>query len=401
MTHTNDWVIYTRDRELRRYSEVDEYTKFEASLKFNDVGRWTLELHRDSPALIPLTTPGFGIIVVNKTTHETLFSGYIDEREQNFNEDAESLIVSGWDDNVILSWRVSVPDPLDPSPPYNAKEFDERSGLASTVMRDYVNLNVGPFAIGPRRWPNFEVAEDPFIGKSIKGKLRWGNLLEDLRSLALQGGGLGFRCVQVNQTIQFQIYEPEDKTQEVKFSVPLSSIIGGKIKSKSPEATYVYVGGEGEGTARTIREGKNDGQYDTWGRREVFEDSSGTSDADELQQKIDEVLETKGEQAEFELEIQDTEGLHFGVDYNLGDKVTAILVGRDSTDDLTPPGTPLVGPMYEGGAVTELIREIQLTITSNEMKLKPIMGTPGKQHIFRLFREIRRIKQRLLNLESK
>ena len=401
MTHQDEWIIYTRDRDLKRYSEVDEYTKFEASILFNDVGRWTLELHRDSPNIVPLTTPGFGIIVVNRTTKETLFSGYIDEREQNFNEDAETLIVSGWDDTVLLSWRVSHPVPLDTSAPYDSQEFDQRSGVASTVIRTYVDVNLGPTAIGSRRWPKFVLGADPVAGSNIQGKLRWTNLLEDIRSLALQGGGLGFRVIQVGELLEFQVYQPQDKTDEVKFSTPLSSIIGGKIRSKSPEATYVYMGGEGEGTSRKIKEGKHGGFYDTWGRREVFEDNSGTNDDTELEQKINEVLETKGEQAEFELEITDTEGLHFGVDYNLGDRVTAIFVGGESRDDLTPPGTPLVGPMSEGGAVTELIREVKITINEDDLTVRPIMGSPGKAHIFRLFREIRRIKQRLINLESK
>jgi len=396
----NDWIIYIRDRELNRYAEVDDYRKFEVTLKFNDIGKWSLEIDRRSKNLVPLMTPGFGIQVMNRTTKEMLFSGYIDERDYSWDATNDTLTVNGWDDNKLLDWRLSCPSPGESFPPYTVQAFDQRSGVASTVIRAYVNANLGPGAVASRQWPGVIMGTDPIVGSTIQGKLRWTKLLPDMQGLAIAGGGLGFRCIQVDSNIQFQVYMPKDKTADVKFSVHLGNLVGGKVKTVSPEATYVYVGGDGEGTARKIREGKDDGAHQTWGRREVFEDNSGTNNDTELDQKIKESLADKSEQAEFEVQITDTEALKFGVDYNLGDKVTAIFVGSEANGEESPPGTPLVGPVFEGGQVQEVIREIRLTLAEDGVRVVPMIGTPTKSAVFRLMREIRRIQQRIANLET-
>lgn len=409
--YNDTWVIYVRDRDRLRAGIVDDFRDLKATLKFNDVGTWTMSVDRRSSKVIELTTPGYGIEVVNRTSGITLFSGPIDSREQSYDATTDTLALTGWDDNVLLKWRVSSPSPTESFPPYTVSAYDSRTGVASTVIAAYVNANLGPGAVSARREVGFTIGTDPVAGTTVSGKLRWTNLLEDIQKLAISGGNIGFRCLQGSTGIEFQTYQPVDLTQEVKFSVPLGNLVGGKIKSTSPEATYIYVGGGGELTARTIKEG-SDGAYATWGRREVFEDRRDSTVEGELLQKITEVLAEKGEQVEFAVSVVDTDGLAFGRDYNLGDRVTAIFVGNEITiparspshevEPTSPeatPSVPFTSPILEGGSVQELIREVQLDMSQDHTNIIPVVGTPGKRDIFRLFREVRRIKQQLRNLE--
>ncbi|WP_116042240.1 siphovirus ReqiPepy6 Gp37-like family protein [Amycolatopsis palatopharyngis] len=381
-----NWEVYVRDRDRERVGLVDGFRQLEATLRFNDIGTWRLSVSRKSNKLVELTTPGYGIVVVNADTKETLFSGPIDEREQIYDRNTDTLNLSGWDDNVYLSWRVSHPSPAQSAPPYNSTAYDVRSGVCSTVLRQYVDVNLGPGAVAARREPGLILAADPGVGTTVSGKVRWTQLLTDLQGLAL-AGGVGFRCVATDAGIEFQVYQPVDRSEDVKFSVPLGNLTGGRIKSKSPEATYVFVGGQGEGTARTIREGQDAGHYATWGRRETFEDRRDTADTTELDQKITETLAEKSEQTDFEIAILDTQGQMFGRDYGLGDKVTAVFVGSES-----PTG---------GGAVQELIREVKLSVTRSSTRITPVVATPAKADVFRIFREIRRLKQQVRSLEAR
>src|SRR5690606_28287785 len=294
-----DWSIYVRDRALRRVAQVSDFRSFEAIVKFNDVGKWTLEIDERAPEAVPLTTPGFGIQVVSNITGNTLLTGFVDGREFTHDAGKKTILLGGVDDNVILSWRLGHPCPYESLPPYTTAEHHVVTGTCSTVLRTYVDANLGPGANTERRMDKVVLqAADPLIGKDVTGKLRYQNLLTALQELAVSGGGLGFRCVQVNDQIEFQVYEPADRTATVKFSEELGNLVGYQFRSVAPETTYVYAGGQGEGTARKIKEGQNSGERITWGRREEFVDRRDTSDDKELDQKITETLEDKGESGE-------------------------------------------------------------------------------------------------------
>lgn len=391
MSHRH-WSVFVRDKDLRRIALVEDYFSCEAVARFNALGSWSLELDRRVPAAIPLSTPGNSIEIVNADSGAVFLSGPILTREHDRKDNTTSILkVSGSDDLVWIANRVAHPSPGESVPPYEANEHHVVSGTCSTVLRTYVNMNLGPGAIAPRRKTNFLLEDtDPLVGDSVSGKLRWTPLLEELQKLALAGGDIGFRCVQADDgTIRFQVYEPVDRTATIKFSENLGNLEGFNYKSESPQLTYVYVGGQGEGTARTIKEGQNAGELATWGRIEQFEDRRDTNEATELQQKIDEVLAEKSEKTDLSLSPIDTEQQMFGVHYHLGDIVTVIVEGSEPT------------PGFEGGQIQEAIREVRLTLKPDELSVRPAVGTPGKNDITRLHRAFRQLNARVHNLEAR
>ncbi|WP_017974373.1 siphovirus ReqiPepy6 Gp37-like family protein [Actinopolyspora halophila] len=387
----NGWTIYIRDERLRRVGVVDDYAKLDIIAKFNDVGTFILVIDRDSPHAATLTTPGYGIQVVHEDTGYVVTSGPITGPKHTHDDNLDKIELAGKDDNYYIATRVSHPSPTESLPPYSVTSHHEVSGTASTVLREYVDKNLGPGAISERRNPHVTIGPDPVVGKTISGKLRWGKLLEDLQALATSGGDIGFRLVDVGGALQFQVYEPVDRTGTVRFSEEFGNLAAFTYQVDAPTGTYVYVGGQGELTARTIKEGSDPTAISTWGRVEVFEDRRDTDDDAELQQKIDESLIEHGATTDLSATPIDTESVKFGRDYTLGDRVMVLIEGAPSV-----PGTGL-----EGGQITEIVREVALNLRPEETDVQPKIATPNRVDVLRLFREFRRLSRRVSNLENR
>lgn len=388
MSDFDRWTVYFLNKAgiNERYGMVDDYRSLKAKKIFNDVGTWTLEIDRSSNALVPLTTPGFGIEIYDHETNQTFLRGPIDTREQKYDASTDTLTITGWDDNQYLNWRLAHPSPTESLPPYTSAAYDVRTGQASLIMCDYVNINLGVSAIIARQIPFIVGALNANVGSTITGRARWQVLLPFLQDLAVQGGDIGFRMGRfATGEPQFQTYGPVDRTMDVKFSVAFGNLVGGTIKTTSPKGTYVFAAGSGDLTARVYHESYDPGAQSTWGRREYFLDvSSLTADA-ELEQAAKKALVEQGEQAEFAVQITDTANQQYGIDYNLGDKVTAIFVGSEPVPNL----------LVEGGQVQEIVREVELSLTESDSRITPTIGSPERKDVFRIFREIRRLRKEL------
>ena len=382
MSDLDNVKVYVTDQLGQRVGELDVYTSLKAKKIFNDVGTCVMEVSRQTPLLVEITTPGFGIEVWDQDTQLPIFYGWLDVDEQKFDATSDTLTVTYNDDNVLLSYRLAHPSPAEAFIPYNVQAYDVFNGQVSSALCHYVDVNLGLSAVSTRVM--FGLASvDAHYGNSVSVQARWQNLLEWLKDTAVQGGDVGFRVDRPGHTaLQFVTYAPRDKTDDVKFSTKLGNVRAGSLKVTSPKGTYVYAGGSGDLTARLIAEASDAEALALWGRREYFYDINNISDATQLQQAAQKATVDQGATTEFSLEILNTDNQRWGVDYDLGDKVTAIFVGTEPI--------PFYG--VEGGQVQELIREIDFTITSTERSIVPIIGTPDRKDVFRIFREIRRLR---------
>jgi hypothetical protein len=370
--------VYVRDAALHRVALLEDFGQLDVTAQFNDVGAWQVQLHRGLPAARMLNEPGAGIEVVHDGV--TVLSGPATGRKHERSNRANTLTVSGLDDMVWLRRRIAHMQPTSAGPPYNTQSHDVRTGRCSTVLRQYVDVNAGPGAIIPRRVPGLAIGADPLVGTTVTGRARLQVLLELLQELALAGGQLGFRLRQVGAALQFEVYAPVDRSAAVKFSEDFGNLAGYSYESAAPDATYVYVGGGGEGTARTFleREGADRAR---WGRIELFRDRRDTVDTVELGQTADEELTSKAEAVSLTIAPVDTAGQRYGVDYGLGDRVTVVV---------------------DGVPVVERIRQVQLTYTpQGALQVRPQIGTPGRQDLLGLFRAFRGLRSRVTNIERR
>lgn len=373
------WTIYLRNAQYDRVGEIDDYQSLEAIRRFNAVGSFSLDVDIRVPLVKSMLVPGMGIQVVRD--NDTIFSGPILTRTRKRDEKMNRLTVSGVDDNVWLVRRVAHPEPLTGGPPYSSQAYDVRTGVASTIMRQYVNVNAGSSAVILRRVSGLVLGVDPLLGTSVTGRARWQPLIELLTELAYSSGGLGFQIEQLGSVLTFSIYKPLDKVSLIQFSIDVGTLLKHEYEVQAPEVTFLFVGGSGEGTARTIKEATNINGLNTWGRIESFQDRRDTAVDSELSEAAIKTFEEKSEKTDISIEPIEVPGQQYKTHYTLGDKVSVIV---------------------DGTVIQELIREVRVVLTPNgPQKVIPKVGSPGRLGIIALFDRLRDNERRLTDLERR
>lgn len=377
------WTIYLRDPLLQRIGVVGDYQTFDAWLKFNALGTWALDLDARVTAAGILTQVQYGIEVVRDGA--AVISGPVTKITRRRDKDSNRILVEGHDDMVWLADRLVSPQPASTVPPYSTNEHDVRTDLCSSVLRYYADRNTGINAIAPRKTYSFDIEPtDPLLGSTITARGRWQNLLQFMAERALEGGGLGFRVVQKirveGPVLELEVYQPEDKTSSVTFSIANGTMASYEYDQDRSEVNYVVVGGGGEGTARTIAEHQDPTEIVRYRRIEKFADRRDTTAVAELAQEGTKTLgEGKGKASLTFVPI-DVAGTTYLTDYRLGDKVSAVI------DDVT---------------ITEVIRQMHISLTPQSQRLFPTIGTPGSHDIARFFDRLRRAETRLNQLERR
>lgn len=375
----DEWTIYLRAPDLSIEGQIDDYSKCELIPRYNDVGTWQLELDARTRHARKLRQPGYGIEVWRDDS-EFVLGGPLIKPHRKREGHKHTLTVSGRDDNVWLARRLAYPQPAKDQPPYDGAEHDVRNGTASTVLRAYVNANLGPSAPKVRRVPGLTLASDPLVGGNVFGRARWQNLLEVLQGLAVSGG-VGFRIRKVGAGLVFDVYAPQDRTATVRFSEDLGTLAGYEHSVEVPEVTYDVIGGQGEGIARTVRERQDPAGVVTWGRIERFHDRRDTSAVAELDQEASKNLAEGAEKIGISITPIDTPTQRYLRDYDLGDLALCVL-----DDD---------------EVIAERIREIKINLTPGDSKVVPVIGSTARVPVLQVFRQLRSLAGRITNMERR
>jgi len=382
------WTIRVRNSINEDVGELDQYRELSATLRLNDVSAWQLVIPSDSPLAGELVKPGAGIRVFNTNMGGTpMFTGPWTSMEKLQSKDERTITFTGVDDTQWLKRRVASPSPTEGFPPYTISAKDTLTGPCSTVLGLYVNRNIGPSAYTSRQHPLFTYSTNPGLGTTITGEARWQMLLTLLQELAVaNGNNLGFKVIQTSGAYQLYPFQPRDLTASVMFSQKLGNLAGFTYSIEAPEANYVFVGGDGEGTARTYKERFDGDSIARWGRIEgELVDRPGTTDTTQLEQAGDEALVDKQEKVSLSITPIDTDKLKFGRDYYLGDTVTVQIEG-DTPD----------------GRIQEVIREVKISLTPDGPNVVTAgIGTPGRQDFYRFIKTIKDIKARLIRQETR
>lgn len=402
------YKIYVRDQYFNRVAEIDDYQQLELKPSFNAVGAWQLTLPTNTDAANELIKPQAGIIVVRNGI--TLFSGPVNQKGRKWDANSDVLTVSGFDDMIFLQQHLAYPVPG--GPPYT-NDYDVRTGATETIIKAYVNANIGSGASTNRKI-NITTDTDLGRGSTVTGRARFDTLLELCASIALQGGDLGFKVVQVGNALQFQVYQPSDKTASVVFSPLLGNLLDFEYTETNPETNYVIAGGGGVGAARTIVESGDSNSISTFGRVESFLDQRDTTDITELNQAISGELSQKASQNSLNITPIDTDGIAFGRDYNLGDKVTVVLTKPNEVVEIetlyyyisafqtVPVDVEKVKEIQEVfDTIKDVVRQLTITITPDGELITPNIGTPDSLYgtVPKIFKKMKQVNKRLSKLE--
>jgi Siphovirus ReqiPepy6 Gp37-like protein len=378
MPDLSGWTVFVRDGLLRPVAQIDDYQSLDVVTRFNDVETWTLDMDASVGGASLLQQDGAGIVLVRDAT--TVFSGPVARRERDWGTDKNRLKVSGPGDTIWLARRLAHPQPTTSAPPYNSQADDVRTGTCSTILRQYVDFNLGPSALSVRQVPSLTLAADPALGTTVTGRARWDPLLKFLQDLALAGGALGFLLQQSGSGIVFSVYQPVDRSASVIFSPDLGNLGAYDWSEAAPISNWVVVGGGGVGTARTIYEGSDASSIARWGRVETFRDQRQTTVAAELTQAASDELAQSAGPMGLSITPIDLPQMTYLAHYRLGDKVTVI---------------------KDGVSVSDLIREVHITLTPQDgARIIPAIGTPGRQDLIGFFDRLRKLTARVINLEK-
>ena len=374
MININDFTIYTQENGVLT-GVVSKYAKFSMVLRHNDRGTFAMTLGGAEGERL---TEGTKILVLQEGYSDPLFRGTVMDYGKEVDGGVTIVKIAGYDDMELLRGRVAEPDPLN-GPPFSLASHDVRTGPAETLIHQYAKYNFGPSARSERKIAGITFAADLGRGTTLTKRARLPNLLEWFREIALEGGGLGFT---VSGGV-FSVYMPVDRSDSVVFSDDLGNLRKKKWRVRAPEANFIYGGGDGELTARRFRTVADSYSVLKWGRIEGFYDRRNAASNGELDTALAGQLETKGEKAEVGLEVTQTQGMTYRRDYNLGDTVTVVL--EQGTRE-----------------ITDVIREVQITLEPGAVRVVPVVGTTESRSealLQELRSDIKLLKERLSFLE--
>lgn len=244
------FIIEARNVTYQRVGLIENYTSFEAIIRYNAVGTWSLTIPGDAPEIEHLQ-PGSGIIVRIDGQDNIALSGPITKISNVWDESqqgAGSVTISGVTDDQLLFERVTYPVPtadLD-------GQISDRIIFVSnvgTLMELLVSDNCGPGALPSRQYPELDVEPGGPIGGPATVSTRFDILGEVLQELG-NSNGVGFNVRQgLDNRLLFDMFIPQDKT-ELVFGREFGNLQAYSYDIEAPTATRAIFACQGEGSDR-------------------------------------------------------------------------------------------------------------------------------------------------------
>lgn len=363
-----NWELYVADRTGTRQAQIDTYESAEIVARINDVSSWELVLPTDTSAGQIFLADSFARVEV--VLDGALWrSGPVTHIKRDVGIDGDMLSITGSDDVIWLARRLAHPQPGTAAPPYATTAYDVHVGNVAAVLAELVRVNAGPSAVTARQVPGLAVPVPAPAGPTITVNARWQNLLTLMQDTA-RPHRLMFDIVDLS----FRVYAPADRG--VVFSAGLETLASWSSTTDAAVANKAVVAGGGTDTSRIIRETTDATSTGQWGLAETFVDQRQTTDTVQLDKAGAEAVARGVKPTIVTFVPIDTEAQRFGRDWMLGDTVT-VMVG--------------------GLTVLDQVREVHVTLDSNDATVVPSVGAPSGD--LTLFRSLAGLDRRVRQLE--
>jgi hypothetical protein len=380
-----DLTVEIRDASLNRIALLTGAELVGATfvLRFNNVGNWKVEIPNGFVNAELIRAPGNGIVVTGP--QGVILSGptLTAQLSQETEDPRGKWVITGADDSLILADRLAYPSPDVADVSAQTQSHDRKTGFAESVIKEYVSQNIGPDATVTRRVSNLTIQADEERGENVFGSARFDNLQDLIYSLATPSG-LGFTIKQIDNDLEFQVFEPLDRTSSVRMDIANNQLTRTEYSYSSPKFTRAIVGGAGEAVERLFFEATTTDSIsaeDTWNRRiESFIDNRSSEEADKLNQAALEKLTDDGVTiVNISVSPTDDSNMRYGFDWNLGDKVTVVI---DETE------------------TQAVVTEVGISIQADGVRVSATVGSPNSQNFeSRLVQKAVSSDQRISNLE--
>ncbi|MGJ5724888.1 Gp37-like protein [Brevibacterium sp. H602] len=231
--------------------------------------------------------------------------------------------LTGESDMTWLKDMITLPTPSRAADKQGADAYWNRKGSAGALIRDLVDVNVGPSARSEYRRPL--VIGDVVTGPDGSINSRFKPVLDEVETLA-ETAGLTVDIVQddVLKKSVLTVTEGRDFARRIRLTHENGGIESHEFTLEAPTVTSVLVAGQGEGAERTLK--LTHGNENSWGFRSLqFQDRRDTDDEAELDAAGTDTITEGQEKATVNLQVNDTPRIRFGRDFWLGDTVTVQL----------------------------------------------------------------------------
>jgi hypothetical protein len=381
---TGDYTLLITDQYLTVAGDpIACWTNIDLTLRFNEPSSGMFVAPGFS-WIREQIAPGRRVVVIRDQT--VLVAGPIEKFQYERSDDGENagvgvLTVNFADDLACVAGRLTYPDPT-LAPSAQVTDNWTYTGSAELALRDLVDYNAGQNALAARRVPTLRL-DNPAagVGGSVTAKAdRMEPLGDVMRRVAVAGGGLGFRARQIGTEIVFDVFQPLDKSAEVFFGFGAGNLKYISYEVNAPAATTAVVGGQGEGADRFLIERTAAGAEGAWGRYETLVNRPGNDPLADLQAAGDEELADKAETVRLPMSAADTPVQRFGIDYELGTKVSV--------------------ETWPGSMISDIVTSVHIQVypTAGEV-VSPVIGSQAESTDPKWQQRLRAMDRRVSYLE--
>jgi hypothetical protein len=332
--------------------DVDQLTAMQAIKRFNAVGAWTLTLPNDYWLTAELKVPGTGCLFW--LYDRTFLSGPMIKwtSKQTSADPVGRTTFVGADDMIHLNDRDIYPTPSTADVTAQTDAYDTASGDGESVMKHYVDVNLGPSAATVRQQQGVVLGPNLLRGASVTYNGRFEVLGQALADLGT-ASGLGFDLVQQGNTLLFDVYTPYDVSDSVRMDIFNDMLTDVSSALSAPKVTRAIVGGQGDLTARNfveVHDDLSDAAERQWGRRiELFVDYSNAGDESAQVQSGQNRIEDGGRTVvSVTATPSDNETMIFGKDWFVGFQVAVVV---DQQDLVAPVSEAIIAMDATSGGI--------------------------------------------------
>jgi hypothetical protein len=320
-----NYIVLVTDRNMQVVGDpIAAWTSLDITLKFNEASAgimvapgydWIRDQFR----------PGCRVVVLRDGV--TLIAGPVEkwlwERSDDGDNAGAGQITVNFSDFIgLIVSRLTYPDgALSPG----AQTLDNWSytGNAELALRELVYKNAGPAALVERAIPQLTLGTLAGVGTSgTHVAERMEPIGDVMRRIAVSGGNLGFKTtLHPDNLVYFEVYQPQDLSQEIVFSFGYGSLKYIAFEQNAPTANAAIVGGQGTGADRLLLERDNYASAQAWDRRETLVSRPGNDPTADLQADGDAALAAGAETIRVPTSVSDTPFLKYP-DYDIGSIVS-------------------------------------------------------------------------------
>ncbi|KUJ69554.1 hypothetical protein ACZ90_10625, partial [Streptomyces albus subsp. albus] len=300
---------------------------------------------------------------------------------------AGKLTIGGVSDTEMLARYTCWPAPGSAIGSQADAVYKISAVVAETAMRTLVNVNAGPGALASRKNALLTLAANGNRGPAITRQLnQFDSLFAVLQDIA-NAAGLGFRVAQVGSGLQFQVYEPVDRSGTARFAFRLGNLTDANYSTTPPTCTRAIVVAGGQSSPRQCKTyDRMDALFPGLALEQFVDltsvDTASVDLAAQMDQAAEEALTSGAGQGSLAISPIDIPQLRYGRDYQVGDTVSAMV--RESW-------------------MTDVVREVTLACTATDgVTVKVAVGSSdGDGTVARIYKFLAQLKRDLGRVKTR